>query len=129
MIGSFGDTVFKVSDKAVFTFNDLKMTIGSRWSTQEVINGKPRSQFLGPDLIKVSFDITVTASMGVKPRETIDKLRAKVESGAVDNLVIGGRPISDNPFCLKDVSATFGEIFNGGELYSAKLSLSLEEYV
>lgn len=129
MIGSFGDIVFKVSDKSVFTFQNLQLSATSRWSTQDVISGKPRSQFLGAGLTKVSFDITVSAAMGVKPRETIEKFRKMVESGIVNSLVIGGKPISNNPFSLKDVSAAWGEVFNGGELYSAKLSLSLEEYV
>lgn len=129
MIGSFGDIVFKVSDKNVFTFQNLQLTATSRWSTQEVINGKPRSQFLGAGLIKVSFDITVSAGLGVKPRETIDKLINRVENGEVYPLIIGGKPVSNNPFSLKDISSTWGEVFNGGELYSAKLSLSLEEYV
>ena len=129
MVGSFGDNVFQVSDKAVFTFQNLQSSATSRWAAHEVINGKPCSQFLGPGLRKVSFEISICASFGVKPRETIDKLTKKVESGAVDFLVIGGKPISNNPFSLKDVSATWGEVFSGGELYSAKLSLSLEEYV
>lgn len=129
MIGSFGSIIFKTSDKRILTFQNLQYSASSRWSSSEVINGKPRSQFLGAGLRKVSFDISISAAFGVKPRETIDRLTKIVEKGEVYMLVIGGKPISNNPFSLKDISAAWGEVFNGGELYSAKLSLTLEEYV
>lgn len=129
MIGSFGDVVFQVSDGNIMTFQNLQLSSEGRWASQEVISGKPRAQYLGPGTGKVSFEISVSAAFGVKPRDMIDRLTRKVENGEVNALIIGGRPISGNPFYIKSISATWGEVFNGGELYSAKMSLSLEEYV
>ena len=43
-------------------------------------------------------------------------------------LVIGGKPLSDLPFVLKEVSESWGHMYNRGELVSVEVSLSLEEY-
>jgi hypothetical protein len=44
-------------------------------------------------------------------------------------LVIGGRPIGENPWRLVSLSETWDTVLNRGELVSAKASLNLEEYV
>ena len=48
VIGTLGDVVFEVSDKVARTFDEMVHTAVGRWAVHEVMNGKPRAEFLGP---------------------------------------------------------------------------------
>lgn len=77
----------------------------------------------------VSFNITLNAMRGVKPRETLEKLESLVENGTVSTLVIGTKAVGENKWIIKEISETWDVIMNKGELVKASLSISLEEYV
>lgn len=128
MIGTFGDVPFEVSDRKVLTPAAFKRDVSSRWTTHTMSSGKPRVEYQGPDLMSVSFDITLRADLGIKPREMLDKLAAMAESSEVYDLVIGGRPVAPCSWRLTQVSESWERMYSGGELFSAKVSLSLEEY-
>ena len=46
----------------------------------------------------------------------------------VDWFIIGGRPISDNPFKLVSVSDEWDTVLNGGALIECRVSLTIGEY-
>ena len=65
---------------------------------------------------------------GVSPRSTLDYFQRAAESQMVDWFIIGGRPISDNPFKLVSVSDEWDTVLNGGALIECRVSLNIEEY-
>ena len=129
MIGCIGKKViFETSDKKVLNFNNFTRSANGKWAVHELINAKSKSEFLGAGLQKVSFDIHLDVSLGVKPREVIDLLFRYVEHGVADNLVVGTRRIGNNLWKVTDVSETWNTVLNHGELVSADLNISMEEY-
>lgn len=129
MIGSFGPVIFTVSSLAVLTFTDFNQSASKRTSVHEVISGKPRTEYLGAGLQKVSFKIKLDATYGVRPRLMIDLLKTMAESPMAYPLVIGGRPIGLNNWSLDSISENDNVMYNFGELVQAEISLSLTEYV
>lgn len=128
MVGSFMGRVFTVSSRKIFTPSNLKGSTGSDWASHDIIGRKARSQWVGPKLKSYTMDILLRAQDGVSPRSTLDFFQRVAESQQVDWFVIGGRPISDNPFRLVSVSDEWDAILNGGALIECKVSLTIEEY-
>lgn len=128
-IGAFGNIIFETSDKKILTFDSFTQNISGRWATHERIGLKPRQEFIGPSLRTISFNITLNAIHGVKPRIMLENLEKIVEEGTVNTLVIGTKAVGENKWILKEISETWDVIFDKGELVKASLSLSLEEYL
>ena len=129
MIGTFGPrVVFETSDQRIFTFQGLNREVSGRWATHEVANAKPKKEFLGPGAQTLSFTVRLSAAHGVRPRATLEEIARLVESGETQFLVVGGKPVSSHPFALVSASESWGTVLSGGELVSASISLTLEEY-
>ncbi|WP_087064427.1 phage tail protein [Intestinibacillus massiliensis] len=128
-IGTYGGIVFETSDKCVLTPQSLQRTSGGSWATHKLHGVKPRTEFIAPSLRKVTFKLTLLATLGVQPRALLERLTQIAESRQAYPLVIGGKPLSDNPFRLMNLSESWDRMYNGGELVSATVSVTLEEYV
>lgn len=128
MIGTYGGVIFETSDERVLTPGSLKRTAGSSWATHKVAGAKPRTEYLAPALRKVTFTLKLVASLGVRPRAQLDRLAQLAEGREAFPLVIGGRPLAAGPMRLTAVSETWDTVYNGGELYAATVSVTLEEY-
>lgn len=128
-VGSFMGQVFTVSDIKILTPTNWQGAVGSDWSEHERIGEKPRKQWIGPKARKYTCDILLRAQDGVAPRETLEALEQIAESDKTDHFVIGGKPISSNPFCLTELSEAWNTVLAGGKLVECKVSLTIEEYV
>jgi phage protein U len=129
MIGLLGSLRFRVNDNKVFTFNNLKREVSASWNTMERIGQKPISEFSGPNLQTISLDITLDASLGVRPRQLLEILERMTESGQANELVIGRKMVGKNKWVITKCSQAWDVILRGGELYRANVSLSLQEYL
>lgn len=128
-MGSWGPFVFQISDKKMLVLRDISRTAGSTWSMHNTIKGKPKAQYQAPTLRGASGSVTLRADYGVKPRAQLEALANAAESSRVYPLIIGGKPLSHNPMRLMEVSEAWNTVYNGGELFSAEVSLTFEEYV
>ncbi len=129
-IGNWGfDVVFSVSDQRVFTPQNLSRSIGSEWANHSRIGLKDQVEYLRPSLQKITFDMTLDAMNGVRPRATLEMLEDHCERGLVYPLIIGGRRIGKNKWRLTAVSEAWEIVMNGGELVRAKVSVTMEEYL
>ncbi|WP_352416291.1 phage tail protein [Oscillibacter ruminantium] len=129
MIGTFGkNLIFETSSQRVFTPEKMSHTAKGRWNNHTVVGAKPKKEFSGADLQGFSMSIKLRADYGVKPRQTIETIVKMVESGTAEFLIIGGRPVGSNRFVITDVSDEWDTVYRGGELFSASVSLTFEEY-
>jgi hypothetical protein len=129
-IGNFGKLItFEVSDKKVLTFNNFSKTVSGNWGTHERVGKKPQSEFLGPGLQQISFDIVLSANLGVKPRFVITNIEKAIEKGRVEYLVIGAKKVGSNKWKITQMSESWGVVMSKGELQRAEVSLTLEEYL
>lgn len=129
MIGTLGGKiVFEVSDDYILTFHDMTRDVAGRWTEHETIGTKPKPEFLGPGNQKISLPITLSASLGVKPRAVLEAVEDMVESGTAEYFILGNRPVGKHPFRLTASSETWGQIYSRGELARATMTITLEEY-
>lgn len=128
-IGTLGkNIIFEVSDKQAMTFSELSREISGRWATHEAMAAKPKAEFLGPGLQTAALTVTLSATLGVKPRAVLEAVEAMVEAGVAEYLVLGTSPVGKNPFRLTGASETWDRVMNRGELSKATLTITLEEY-
>ena len=129
-IGNLGKTItFEVSSEKVLTFNNLSRTVKGRWTQHSIIESKPKSEFLGPDLDGITFKVILSAMHGVKPRKTIETIEKAVKNGTVMSFVIGGKKVGDNSWVITSVSEAWNCVYSKGELVTAEVNLTLQEYV
>lgn len=129
MVGNFGSRImFETSDKKVLTFSKMTQKISGKYAKHSVIGQKDKPEFNGAGNRSVSFKIMLDVSLGIKPREIIDRIEEAVENGEIEYLVIGGRPVSRNKFYISSVSEAFDVVMSHGEIARAMLDISMEEY-
>ncbi|HCD43978.1 MAG TPA: DNA-packaging protein [Lachnoclostridium sp.] len=129
MIGLLGGLRFRVNDSRVLTFQNMRREISASWNTMNRIGQKPLSEFGGADLQTVTFDITLDASLGVKPRMLLGIMERMTESGEANELVIGRQLVGKNKWVITKCSQAWEIILRGGELYRANVTLTLQEYL
>lgn len=128
-IGNFGKTItFSVSADVVLTFRDMKRTAAGRWATHNIINKKPKKEFLGSDSQTVTMTVMLSAENGVKPRSVMKALRKACQNGTVDYLYIGGKKVCANKMYIESLSESWDDIWSGGELVRSTVSLTFAEY-
>ncbi len=129
VIGNFGSRIiFETSDKKILTFSGMTQKISGKYAKHSVIGQKDRPEFTGPGSRNVSFKIMLDVTLGIRPREIMDRIEEAVENGEVEYLVIGGRPVGRNKYYISSVSEAFDVVMNHGEIARATLTISMEEY-
>lgn len=130
VIGNLGKTLnFQVSDKHVLTIRGMQKTAAGRWASHARIGKAPRSEFLGPDLGTITFQVTLSAALGVHPSKQLAKIEKAIRKGKAMEFVLGGKKVGDNLWVIQSVSEKWDCIFTKGELAAATVSLTLKEYV
>lgn len=74
-VGCFGNLVFSVNSKKVFTLEGIQGSTGSEWATHNTTGGKPKSEKTGEKLMSYKFTVTLDAQFGVKPREMLTTIQ------------------------------------------------------
>lgn len=129
MIGYFGDIIFETNDKRILTFNEFTRSISARYGKHEIINRKPKLEYMGPDTSVVTFSIRLDSSHGVDPRTMMNKLQVICEMGKEQTLAIGGAKMGWNKWVLTSVSQAWNVVTAKGKVQKASVELQLEEYV
>ena len=130
VIGNWGASiVFRVSEKQTLTFQNLNRTVGAEWATHSRIGLKDQSEFLRPKLQRITFSVKLDATLGVRPRATLDRLAELTERGTVNTLVVGGKRVGRYRWKIVDVSEAWDTVLTGGELVTATVNLTMEEYL
>lgn len=128
-IGSWGkQVVFEVSDKKIMTPSDFEYSSTARWNSHEIIGSTPKGEFVGPGTGQVSINITLDATLGVKPASVINTLRKARDKGTVEYLKIGKAKIGSYKWAITDMSEKWDVVYDKGELARATLSLTFKEY-
>ena len=129
MVGSWGPIVFGVNGSSVLPLPTVSRSSGKKIATHELISGVTRSQYTGKQLRTVELEITLMASLGVRPRALLDQLHTLAESPSAYYLLIGGRLMAPLPLTITAVSDDWDVVYQGGELFSATGTVTFQEYV
>lgn len=127
-IGYMGDIVFITSVDYLLTPSNYDREASGRWAEHDLLMRKPVSQFGGPGLEKLSFDILLDAGHGISPDRQLEKLRKMRDMGAVFPLVIGGQPVSQSSWRLDSLKESDHFFTSMGQLQQCRVSIQLTEY-
>lgn len=126
MIGILGNVIFTVSSFKVLTFSGLTKDVSVRTVEHEVIGMKPKTEFIGPDLKPVSFDMRLDANLGVNPQDEIDNLEYLCENGIICVLILGDKVHGE--YLITGISQSFDHFYRDGTLLKASINVKLKEY-
>ena len=70
-----------------------------------------------------------SASHGVNPRKELDRFVVKAREGRADYLIIGNKRIGVGKWYISDVGEDWNYFDNKGNVLSANINVTMEEYV
>ena len=128
VVGSFGtQIIFEVSSRKVLTPRSVKREISASYEKHAVLGGKERLEFLHPNISKFSLDVTLSAMVGVSPRQTANAIQEVVEKGVFEKLVLGG--VNYGTFVITKMTETWSKTDPQGRELTIAAQLELEEYI
>lgn len=123
--GLFGVIPFITSEAACLTFKDLKVERSTRWATHDVIGKKPVTEYIGPGLTEVSFNIQLNSMLGTPPLAALIQLKKMLEKKQAERLLIG--PDYLGKFVIESIGEERKYHNNFGICVSAEVSITLKE--
>lgn len=126
-VGSFGPVVFSVSEERVYLINDVTREVAARVEEHKVTGGKPRLEFLAPELNESKFNIFLNANFGVSPLMELERLEEMCHEGRPARLILGGRNLGRN--LLLKISEEWRRSLADGRVIIAAAGVTFKEYL
>lgn len=128
LVGFLNQTPFSVSASTIRTFNDYTRSGSGRWSKHDLIGQKPKLEFLGPDIEKISFKMQLRADQGISPQTELKRLRDIRDQGQVVSLVLGYKPVGGGFWVIESLDEAVKYWTKYGHIYCAEVTVTLQEY-
>ncbi len=129
MIGSLGDIPFEVSSEKVRTFDELTRSGSARFAYHNMQGGKERSEFLGPSLEDITFNIRLSVVGKVNPDAEVKKLRTIRDEGTAVLFILNGEPQGADHWNIVNVSEGHKVVDGRGRTLVLDVSVTLKEYI
>ena len=144
MVGCLGDIIFTVSDRTIETINNVTWSGSARYATHQRHGTHALTEFTGLDPDKMTFDIVLSAYLGVDPIAEVVKLwnyeRGLIRladdlglhpqrGGIAVPLVIGNKGYGKYRWSVLDHKMKMKTYDGRGNVTSATVSVSLQEYL
>lgn len=128
-IGCLGDIAFKVSADTVRTVSNVTWSGSANYNTHARHLADALTEFTGLAPDEMTFDMVLSAYLGVNPMTDLEKLWVYERKGQALPLVIGSKAYGKYRWVIKSHKISM-QIFSGsGELMAATVSVSLLEYI
>ena len=128
-IGCLGELIFSVSDSLVQTLSNMQWSGGARYATHQRRLKDALAEFCGLDPDKISFDLVLSAFLGVEPQAELNKIWQYERSGEAVSLVIGDKAYGKYRWNLVSHKIKMQYFDKRGNLLQATVSVSLQEYL
>lgn len=135
MIGALGDknlenaVVFEILETKVLTFKELVRSNGVRFQKHDVLLQKPKLQYVGEELDKISFIIQFSYQLGTDPLKETDKLVILQRDGTALSFFLGDKGFGRNKWVIESLNINYPSIDNKGRILSATCEITLLEYI
>lgn len=129
MVGVLGDIPFIVSSDVVRTLSNMKWSGSARYTTHQRHNNHALTEFTGLDADKLSFDIYLSASLGVDPMAELTKIWRYERNHTPLSLVVGTHAYGKYRWVIESHSAEVQHHGRNGDLQQVTVSISLLEYL
>lgn len=125
-----GDGIQFVVSREVFrTPKDMRWSGSARYAAHERHATHALTEFTGLDPDSFSFDILLTAELGVDPQEELVKIWNFERNAEAVGLVIGGKAYGKYRWTIKKHETKIEYTDAAGSVYAAEVSLELLEYL
>lgn len=128
-IGTLGEVVFSVSDQAVETIQNFVWSGSARYSTHQRHLSDALTEFTGLDPDGITFDIYLSAYLGVNPLSEVIKIWNYERGGTAVPLTIGTHAYGKYRWSILSHKVKAQDFDTEGDMTSATLSLTLQEYL
>ena len=129
VIGCLGDIVFEVSEDTVRTLDNMVWSGSARYAVHERHLTHALTEFVGLDPDKITFDITLTAELGVDPITEVVKIWDIERSGKAVPLTIGTKGYGKYRWNVTKHEMKMTAHYINGDIHTATVSVSLQEYL
>ncbi len=119
------DVVFQVSSDVIETFQKMKVTKQVSYTIHKIHGHKAIPEMTGLDADTVSFDMLLSAYLGVNPKKELEKLEVFARAGTICNLVLGEKLFGT--WVIKSLPYTVEHVYKEGDITQAKVTVSLIE--
>ena len=124
-LGLLGTIPFVCSASLALTFKDLQVERTDRWATHEVIGQKPKLEYIGPQLLQVTFSMQLAAALGLSPPIALKALQKVMETHEPQRLLIGSDYLGR--FVIESLSESRKHHNNYGQCVFCEVSVTLRE--
>lgn len=128
IVGCLGDVPFFVSHFAVQTIKNVVRKRSVSYSVHQRVASTGLAELTGFDPCTITFDMDLSATLGVSPNKLYDKLDAYAKNATTLPLVIGLEVYGDYRWVIKSLSQKIVHTDGLGRPIYATISISLLEY-
>ena len=128
-VGMLGDILFEVSDETVKTIENAVWSGSVRYATHQRHIYHAKTEFTGIDPDQFTFDITLSAYLGVNPMTELNKLWKYERDGETLPLVIGRKGYGKYRWTILKHSTKMKYFDGDGDVTHCVVSVSLQEYI
>lgn len=129
IIGCLGDIAFEVSSSVVKTVSNAKWSGSVNYSTHKRHGTNALTEFVSINPDKFTFDMVLSAYLGVNPQESISKIFQYEREGKTLPLVIGDKAYGKYRWTILSHSVKLENYDGSGNVTSATVSMTLQEYL
>ncbi len=129
MIGCLGEMVFTVSEKTILTLDNMTWSGSARYATHQRHLTNALTEFTGIDPDKISFEMVLSASLGIDPLQEVVKLWGYERSGQAVFLVIGEKGYGKYRWNVISHEEKMVAYDQKGNVTAATVSVNLQEYI
>ncbi len=129
IVGCLGDVIFTVSRSVVRTLDNMTWSGSARYATHERHLTHALTEFTGLDPDKITFDILLSAELGVDPIAEVVKLWNIERSGRAVPLTVGTKGYGKYRWNILKHDMKMKTFYANGDVHTATVSVSLQEYL
>ncbi len=129
VIGCLGDLLFTVSEETTLALSSLEWSGSARYGVHDRHLTHALTEFTGLEPDKITFELTLSAQLGVDPMTELTKLWKLERSGQAVPLTIGTHCYGKYRWTITGHQTKALAHYRNGDLHTATLSVSLQEYL
>lgn len=128
-VGILGAIVFTVSDDTVKTISNFVWSGSARYSTHQRHLTNALTEFTGIDPDSVTFDVVLSAYLGVNPMAEIKRIMEYEQTATVLPLTLGTQSYGRYRWVINAHKVKVQTYDGRGNVTSATVSVTLQEYL
>ena len=129
IVGCLGDVIFTVSRSVVRTLDNMTWSGSARYATHERHLTHALTEFTGLDPDEITFDILLSADLGVDPITEVVKLWNIERSARAVPLTVGTKGYGKYRWNIVNHKMKMKTFYGNGDVHTATVSVSLQEYL